>query len=297
MADPLSFAANFAQLSGLDFFSVIRRVIRAAKHPQILKKRCRRFGQRLEEVRDSLQIIKTAKLMEDTRIRKPLRRLEDAVRKGFIPVDICRKGSMFELLTSSCAISKYLNEAQEEVDECIKNIPLVHFGFDVISRQECRVNARKDEKWKKNIDTQMAAFQRFMFKQLLDEKSKDITYKTDFECFSKKWGHDERFEVLDCKERESLFNERVISLRKTLKEKVKARQVAPIDWPEDGMRQKEKKGNSAVAQERNHEMPPKRKAGNAVPHKRHHGMPQTRKKGDHGMPQTKVKKRNPAVRQ
>lgn len=44
----------------------------------------------------------------------------------------------------------------------------------------------------------------------------------------KKWGHDQRFEALDRKERESLLNERVLPLRRAVEEKVKAIQAASI---------------------------------------------------------------------
>lgn len=226
----LSETANITQLAGVDFFKITLLVIRFAKSPKILKKRCRRLGKSCEEVWNLLQQIKEAGSMEDTGIREPLKRLEDAVRKAFIPVDICRNGSTLDLLTSSCAITKSLDEAQEEVDECLKNVPLVNTNLIV----KCR---KDDEKWKKSMDAKVANIQRCLFEHQLHKKSKDITCKTDYECFPKKWAHDQRVKVLDCKERESSFNERVIPLRKTLKEKVKARQVAPIesfsDWPEE----------------------------------------------------------------
>lgn len=170
----LSDIAAIAQLTGVDFFKAIHLVIKAAKNPRILKKRCRLFGQHLEHVGDLLQIIMPAELMEDTRIREPLKRLENAVKKACVPVDICQKSGYFYLFTSCCYIGKCLKEAQEEVDECLKIIPLV--ALAVMQQQERRVNA------------QMTAIQSFMFKQLLDEACKDITDKTDYEYFAKKMG-------------------------------------------------------------------------------------------------------------
>lgn len=36
----------------------------------------------------------------------------------------------------------------------------------------------------------------------------DINHNTDYQTFKKKWGNDPRFEALDRKERDALFNER-----------------------------------------------------------------------------------------
>uniref|UniRef100_A0A0C9QX05 TSA: Wollemia nobilis Ref_Wollemi_Transcript_2281_3725 transcribed RNA sequence n=1 Tax=Wollemia nobilis TaxID=56998 RepID=A0A0C9QX05_9CONI len=88
------------------------------------------------------------------------------------------------------------------------------------------VRTRADEERKEKRAAQKAAIEGF--KQLLEEASEDITYKTDYESFARKWGHDPRFEALDRKERESLLNERVIPLRKAVEEKVKAIQAAAV---------------------------------------------------------------------
>jgi len=36
----------------------------------------------------------------------------------------------------------------------------------------------------------------------------DISHSTDYDSFAKLWGHEPRFESLECKDRESLLNER-----------------------------------------------------------------------------------------
>eukprot|EP00252_Welwitschia_mirabilis_P018920 TRINITY_DN4241_c0_g2_i1.p1 TRINITY_DN4241_c0_g2~~TRINITY_DN4241_c0_g2_i1.p1 ORF type:complete len:714 (+),score=170.12 TRINITY_DN4241_c0_g2_i1:212-2143(+) len=88
------------------------------------------------------------------------------------------------------------------------------------------VRTRADEERKEKRAAQKAATEGF--KQLLDEASGDITHKTEYESFSKKWGHDPRFLALDRKERESLLKERVLPLKKSVEEKVKAIQEASI---------------------------------------------------------------------
>ncbi|KAG2306304.1 hypothetical protein Bca52824_026052 [Brassica carinata] len=67
------------------------------------------------------------------------------------------------------------------------------------------------------------------FRQLLDEASKDIDKHTDYHTFKKKWGNDLRFESLERKERESLLNERVISLKRAAEQRRKksAQQLPP----------------------------------------------------------------------
>ncbi|XP_057860984.2 pre-mRNA-processing protein 40C [Cryptomeria japonica] len=88
------------------------------------------------------------------------------------------------------------------------------------------VRNRADEERKEKRAAQKAVVEGF--KQLLEEASDDITYKTDYATFAKKWGYDPRFEALDRKERESLLNERVLPLRKAVEEKVKAIQAAAV---------------------------------------------------------------------
>ncbi|XP_020094467.1 pre-mRNA-processing protein 40C isoform X2 [Ananas comosus] len=84
------------------------------------------------------------------------------------------------------------------------------------------VRTRAEEERKEKRAAQKAAME--AFKQLLEEASEDIDHKTDYRTFKRKWGSDPRFEALDRKERELLFNEKV----KAADENFKAIRMATI---------------------------------------------------------------------
>ncbi|KAL0743152.1 hypothetical protein Bca4012_084665 [Brassica carinata] len=105
------------------------------------------------------------------------------------------------------------------------------------------------------------------FRQLLDEASKacfsielialsyltshfsylvleDIDKHTDYHTFKKKWGNDLRFESLERKERESLLNERVISLKRAAEQKAQEIRAAAASEFKKMLREREVSINS-----------------------------------------------------
>ncbi|KAG2548335.1 hypothetical protein PVAP13_9KG160700 [Panicum virgatum] len=84
------------------------------------------------------------------------------------------------------------------------------------------VRTRAEEERKEKRAAQKAAVE--AYKELLEEASEDINEKTAYQDFKRKWGADSRFEALDRKEREALFNEKV----KAIQEKVQSMRKAVI---------------------------------------------------------------------
>ncbi|XP_072962376.1 pre-mRNA-processing protein 40C isoform X2 [Typha angustifolia] len=84
------------------------------------------------------------------------------------------------------------------------------------------VRTRAEQERKEKRAAQKAAVD--AFKQVLEEAAEDIDHKSDYQAFKRKWGSDPRFEGLDRKERELLFNEKV----KAAKEKVQSMRMATI---------------------------------------------------------------------
>ncbi|CAL4917233.1 unnamed protein product [Urochloa decumbens] len=82
------------------------------------------------------------------------------------------------------------------------------------------VRTRAEEERKEKKAAQKAAVE--AYKELLEEASEDINKKTEYQEFKRKWGTDPRFEGLDRKEREALFNEKV----KAIQEKIKSMRKA-----------------------------------------------------------------------
>ncbi|KAL5232512.1 hypothetical protein ABZP36_031288 [Zizania latifolia] len=76
------------------------------------------------------------------------------------------------------------------------------------------VRTRADEERKERRAAQKAAVE--AYKQLLEEASEDINSNVDYQEFKRKWGTDPRFEALDRKERDTLFNEKVKSIEEKL---------------------------------------------------------------------------------
>ncbi|KAL6883761.1 hypothetical protein ACP4OV_011175 [Aristida adscensionis] len=85
------------------------------------------------------------------------------------------------------------------------------------------VRTRAEEERKEKRAAQKAAVE--AYKQLLEEASEDINTKSDYQGFKRKWGSDPRFEALDRKEREALFNEKV----KAVQEKIQSTRKAVND--------------------------------------------------------------------
>ncbi|KAL6640918.1 hypothetical protein ACP70R_019099 [Stipagrostis hirtigluma subsp. patula] len=85
------------------------------------------------------------------------------------------------------------------------------------------VRTRAEEERKEKRAAQKAAVE--AYRQLLEEASEDINTKADYQEFKRKWGADPRFEALDRKEREALFNEKV----KAVQEKIQSTRKAVID--------------------------------------------------------------------
>ncbi|KAK9691377.1 hypothetical protein RND81_09G193400 [Saponaria officinalis] len=82
------------------------------------------------------------------------------------------------------------------------------------------VRTRAEEERKEKRAAQKAAVEGF--KQLLEEANEDIDLDTDYQTFKKRWGQDPRFEALERKEREALYNERFFALKKAAEEKAQA---------------------------------------------------------------------------
>ncbi|XP_031112833.1 pre-mRNA-processing protein 40C isoform X1 [Ipomoea triloba] len=98
------------------------------------------------------------------------------------------------------------------------------------------VKTRADEERKEKRAAQKAAVEGF--KQLLEEAKEDINHNTDYQTFKKKWGNDPRFEALDRKERDALFNERVLFLKRVAQEKAQAARATVISDFKSMLREK-----------------------------------------------------------
>ncbi|PKA62757.1 Pre-mRNA-processing protein 40C [Apostasia shenzhenica] len=88
------------------------------------------------------------------------------------------------------------------------------------------VRTRAEEERKEKKAAQRAAIDGF--KKMLEEASEYIDYRTDFQTFKRKWSGDPRFEALDRKERELLFNEKVVALKKAVEGKIQAERAASV---------------------------------------------------------------------
>ncbi|PKU73342.1 pre-mRNA-processing protein 40C isoform X1 [Dendrobium catenatum] len=88
------------------------------------------------------------------------------------------------------------------------------------------VRTRAEEERKEKKAAQKAAINGF--KQLLEEALEDMNHRLDFQTFKRKWGGDPRFEALDRKEREFLFNEKILLRKKADEEKINAERAASM---------------------------------------------------------------------
>ncbi|GJT68914.1 pre-mRNA-processing protein 40C isoform X1 [Tanacetum coccineum] len=88
------------------------------------------------------------------------------------------------------------------------------------------VRTRAEEERKEKRAAHKAAIEGY--KQLLDEAKEDIDHNTDYQTFKRKLGYDSRFEALDRKERESLLNERVLALKRSVEEEARAKRATSV---------------------------------------------------------------------
>lgn len=179
--------ANTAQLTGLDAVKIIALIIRVASNPQILRRRCRQFARHVKDIGDLLEELNIKETMEYQETRNPLNRLEEVLKKSYVLVKQCQERCYLKLLLKGWSISHELKQAQADIDEYLKIIPLMVLKEIRRLREHC-VNDREDEESKRKLAAHTAAINIFMFKQLLDEASEDITDKTNYEYFAKKMG-------------------------------------------------------------------------------------------------------------
>ncbi|KNA14632.1 hypothetical protein SOVF_105590 isoform B [Spinacia oleracea] len=88
------------------------------------------------------------------------------------------------------------------------------------------VRTRAEAERKEKRAAQKAAVEGF--KQLLEEAKEDIDHTTTYHTFRKRWGHDQRFEALERKDREVFLNERVLSLKRVAEEKIRAERTVVV---------------------------------------------------------------------
>ncbi|CAN8258729.1 unnamed protein product [Cochlearia groenlandica] len=132
-----------------------------------------------------------------------------------------------------------------------KELPKIIFDprFKAIASHSVRrslfeqfVKTRAEEERREKRAAHKAALEGF--RQLLDEASKDIDNHTDYHAFKRKWGNDLRFEALDRKERESLLNERVLSLKRSAEQKAQEIRAAAASDFKTMLREREVSINS-----------------------------------------------------
>ncbi|XP_052157899.1 cysteine-rich receptor-like protein kinase 44 isoform X2 [Oryza glaberrima] len=119
-------ASSVAQLVGVDALGLVSMVVQAALAARRHRDACRRLGQHVELVGGLLRELELAELMRREATRRPLERLQGALRRCYALVRACQEdcGYLHRLLLGA-RMADELRAAQHEIDMYIRLIPLI----------------------------------------------------------------------------------------------------------------------------------------------------------------------------
>ncbi|XP_015641120.1 cysteine-rich receptor-like protein kinase 44 isoform X2 [Oryza sativa Japonica Group] len=119
-------ASSVAQLVGVDALGLVSMVVQAALAARRHRDACRRLGQHVDLVGGLLRELELAELMRREATRRPLERLQGALRRCYALVRACQDdcGYLHRLLLGA-RMADELRAAQHEIDMYIRLIPLI----------------------------------------------------------------------------------------------------------------------------------------------------------------------------
>ncbi|KAG8073518.1 hypothetical protein GUJ93_ZPchr0006g41073 [Zizania palustris] len=152
--DNIGYAANVAQLTGLDSVRLISMIVQAAATARMHKSNCRRFAQHIKLIGGLLEQLRVSELKKYPETREPLEQLEDALRRAYVLVHSCQERSYLYLLAMGWNIVYQFRKAQNEIDNYLRLVPLITLvdnarvreRMEYIERDQCEYSFDEEDK-------------------------------------------------------------------------------------------------------------------------------------------------------
>ncbi|CAL9752799.1 unnamed protein product [Musa acuminata subsp. burmannicoides] len=118
--------ANVAQLAGLDAVRLIIIIVEAAAKARIQKKNCRELSDYLQLIGHLLEPLDMSDLKTYPETRAVLERLENALKKAYILVNICQNHSFLYLMAMGWMLEHRFQKVEAEIERYLRLIPLIN---------------------------------------------------------------------------------------------------------------------------------------------------------------------------
>ncbi|CAL9752833.1 unnamed protein product [Musa acuminata subsp. burmannicoides] len=131
--------ANVAQLAGLDAVRLIIIIVEAAAKARIQKQNCRELSDFLQLIGHLLEPLDMSDLKTYPETRAVLERLENALKKAYILVNICQNHSFLYLMAMGWMLEHRFQKVEAEIERYLRLIPLINLVDVQRSKNEMNV--------------------------------------------------------------------------------------------------------------------------------------------------------------
>ncbi|CAL9160799.1 unnamed protein product, partial [Musa hybrid cultivar] len=131
--------ANVAQLAGLDAVRLIIIIVEAAAKARIQKQNCRELSDYLQLIGHLLEPLDMSDLKTYPETRAVLERLENALKKAYILVNICQNHSFLYLMAMGWMLEHRFQKVEAEIERYLRLIPLINLVDVQRSKNEMNV--------------------------------------------------------------------------------------------------------------------------------------------------------------
>lgn len=118
----LGFAANVAQLAGLDVASLVKEIKERVQTVSQNKEDCELLAERAELILDLLGRLQKSKVIEDPDIWKPTERLRSTLRRACEVIEFCRERSCTYRFCKSDHTAKELRKVLKALKFCVTHL-------------------------------------------------------------------------------------------------------------------------------------------------------------------------------
>ncbi|TVU06609.1 hypothetical protein EJB05_49833, partial [Eragrostis curvula] len=119
--------ASVAQLAGVDAYGLIKMIVEAVQTVRRNKDTCQKLARRAEMIRDLLQQLQEAPLMQHRDTRKPMEQLELTLQRAYLLITSCQGSSfMYHCFTGANKADQF-REVENDIAFFLQLFPLVDY--------------------------------------------------------------------------------------------------------------------------------------------------------------------------
>ncbi|TVU39699.1 hypothetical protein EJB05_13132, partial [Eragrostis curvula] len=124
----LQTASAIAQVAGMDAFSLITLIVRAANTASQNKKTCRQLAKQVEQIRELLQSLENQPgiaITQRPETKAPLLELHETLQRARMLVESCQKGGYARQLCAGGTRAASLRDVQGRIDSFLRLFPII----------------------------------------------------------------------------------------------------------------------------------------------------------------------------